>query len=123
MELLSALGVVILIYSVCILGSYLVSRRKLTKLKKDTQNVIRQITEEEQKYLTPYLKLCDLSLFSHDVYQLDDVEVVSEDYRHKGVSILKTRVNGIDILFPEPLENFLNDRNNIGSPKNQVGKL
>ncbi len=113
MQVFTIIGVLLFCVYLSIASRYFNNDINSISKLKSPKNAIRTINPKEKKYLTPHLKILNLSLVSDEVYQLDNAKISTDGYYLRGTIVSKMRANGIDISIPEPLEPFCEKSNTI----------
>lgn len=87
--------------------------KRSKQLLKAVGNATRVLTDEEIKYLTPYLKIHRLSLHSNDVYKMERAIVTAKGYTAQNNHVLVMYANDIQMIFPYGIDVAVQGSENI----------
>lgn len=116
MELQHIFNIILLLLALYSLYVYFktgLDKNSSKKKLKAMRNATRTLTEEEIKYLTPYLKIYNLSLHSNDVYKMTGAAVSLEGYTVRNNQVLAYYADDIEMVFPYELEEAVQGEEDI----------
>lgn len=112
------LGIFLCLFTILMTGSFIYRDEAGKKRLKQLSDPIRQISEQEELFLSPYLQKYNLSYFAQDngiegqVYSLDGEGFDIHTYTDKGGSLVKMRLGDIEVYFPYGLDRYIDNHSN-----------